>query len=83
MAELRHFEQSAATSLLYIIAMRSEGKDIEWGRRHVSRERIQIGWSGWQPAHHVVYQMAGSRLNFDRAANFGNIAAVGSRQTFH
>src|ERR1700730_245395 len=27
--------------------------------------------------------MAGSRLNGDRAANFGNIATVGSRQTFH
>jgi hypothetical protein len=26
--------------------MRSQGKNIEWGCRHASRERIQIGWSG-------------------------------------
>jgi len=43
MSELRHFEQSAATSLLYIIAMRSEGKDIEWGSRHVSRKGYRYG----------------------------------------
>ena len=46
MSELRHFQQRAAAGLLYIVAVSSQGKDIEWGRRHVSRERIQIGWSG-------------------------------------
>jgi hypothetical protein len=46
MSALRHLEQRTPAGLLYIVAVSGEGKDVEWGRRHISRERIQIRRSG-------------------------------------
>ena len=38
MATLRHFEKGSAASLLYIVAVRGYGQDIERGAGHVSRD---------------------------------------------
>jgi len=38
---LGHLEQCAATGLFYVVAVSGQGEDVEWGRGHVSRQRIQ------------------------------------------